>query len=71
MTISSNSGGSGPGFIPQFVPEPEVTEEKERAADQHVTPEDIAEEEEVVEHLDDPDVDAAIQHLRETRDSAD
>lgn len=69
MTISSNAGGSGPGFIPEFVPEPEVTEEKERAAEQEATPEQIAEEEEVVEHLDDPDVEAAIAHLRETRDS--
>ena len=67
MTI--NAGGSGPAFIPGYIPEPEVTEEKEREADQQATPEQIKEEEEVVEHLDDPDVEAAIEHLRETRDS--
>ena len=67
--MTSNAGGSGPAFIPSYIPEPEVTEEKEREADMRATPEQIKEEEEVVERLDDPDVEAAIEHLRETRDS--
>ena len=68
--MTSNAGGSGPAFIPSYIPEPEVTEAKEREADKQATPEQIKEEEEVVEHLDDPEVEAAIEHLRETRDSA-
>ena len=67
--MTSNAGGSGPAFIPSYIPEPEVTEKKEREADMRATPEQIKEEEEVVERLDDPDVEAAIEHLRETRDS--
>ncbi len=66
--MTSNAGGSGPAFIPSYIPEPEVTDEKEREADMQATPEQIKEEEEVVERLDDPDVEAAIEHLRETRD---
>ncbi|WP_066460823.1 hypothetical protein [Sanguibacter suarezii] len=68
--MTSNAGGSGPAFIPSYIPEPEVTDEKEREADMQATPEQIKEEEEVVERLDDPDVEAAIEHLRETRDEA-
>ena len=68
--MTSNAGGSGPAFIPSYIPEPEVTDEKEREADMQATPEQIKEEEEVVERLDDPDVEAAIEHLRETRDDA-
>ena len=65
--LPTNAGGSGPAFLPSFLPEPELTEE-ERAAEQEATPEQVAEEEQVVEHLDDPDVEAAIEHLRQTRD---
>ena len=66
-------GGEGPVFVPAYDPEL-VTDERtdeERAAKEPVeeaTPEEVEEQAAVVEHLDDPDVEEAIEKLRESKD---
>ncbi|SDB86035.1 hypothetical protein SAMN05216410_0513 [Sanguibacter gelidistatuariae] len=66
---TSGFGTSGPVFIPEIVEGvredagPEAKEEPEDAS-----PDEVAEEASVVAHLEDPETEAEIEHLRETRD---
>lgn len=63
-------GSEGPVFVPAYSPEVLVGDERleeERGTKtpvEEATPEEIAEEAKVVEHLDDPEVDEAIRELR-------
>lgn len=71
-------GGEGPVVVPMFVPaladderakrERAIAEAQAEASVEDASPDEIEEEAEVVAHLDDPEVDAAIDHLRATRD---
>ena len=71
MTTTSGFGGSGPVFVPALVPNDEAAAGDGRAEDQPVedaSPDEVAEEAAVVEHLNDPEVDAAIERLRADQD---
>lgn len=65
--------GEGPVVVPTFVPGigDDRRVDRERAEDgpvEDASPEEIEEEAEVVAHLEDPEVDEAIRHLRGTQD---
>ena len=71
MTTTGGFGGEGPVFVPAFVPGDEAADGENRTADRPVedaSPDEVAEEAAVVEHLDDPEVDEAIARLRADQD---
>lgn len=65
MSTTGGFGGEGPVVVPAFVPRDEA--EDARSEDQPIedaSPDEVAEEAAVVAHLEDPEVDAAIERLR-------
>ena len=69
MSTTGGFGGEGPVVVPTFVPEDEA--EVAQPEDQPVedaSPDEVAEEAAVVAHLDDPEVDEAIEELRAAQD---
>ena len=71
MTTTGGFGGSGPVFVPAFVPQDDTEardEQSENPPVEDASPDEVAEEAAVVERLDDPEVDAAIERLRADQD---
>ena len=69
MSTTGGFGGEGAVVVPAFVPEDQA--EDARSEDKPVedaSPDEVAEEAAVVAHLDDPEVDEAIERLRAAQD---
>lgn len=69
MSTTGGFGVEGAAAVPVYVPG--LTDDEQRPVDEQVeeaTPDEVAEEAAVVEHLNDPEVDEAIAHLRAAQD---
>lgn len=69
MSTTGGFGVEGAAAVPIYAPG--LIDDEQRPVDEQVedaTPDEVAEEAAVVEHLDDPEVEEAIEHLRAAQD---
>ena len=69
MSTTGGFGVEGAAAVPIYVPG--LTDDEQRPVDEQVeaaTPDDVSEEAAVVAHLEDPEVEEAIEHLRAAQD---